>query len=156
MKVIKQDITTITEGFIGHQVNCRGVMGAGVALAIKNKWPKAYEEYKRAFKNNTLILGNMILAQVTEDEDHPLFIMHLCGQFNFASRGLHTDYSKLSDALFAMKSFQLSYHQVYKKQLPMYLPYGIGCGLAGGDWKGRVEPIIESIMPDVILCKWGG
>ena len=32
--------------FIVHQVNCQGVMGAGVARQIKEKFPKAWENYK--------------------------------------------------------------------------------------------------------------
>ncbi len=29
-----------------HQVNCKGVMGAGLALQIKNKFPMVYKNYK--------------------------------------------------------------------------------------------------------------
>lgn len=154
MKVINQDITTVETGVIGHQCNCQGVMGAGVALAIRNKWPKAYDGYMHAHKQHKLILGMGITVEVKEEP--PLFVMHLCGQSHFGNRGIFTDYEALSDALSNMKNFQKDYASVYDdKILQLYLPYGIGCGLAGGDWK-IVESIIESIMPDVILCKWGG
>ena len=39
MTVLVYDITKITRGYIAHGVNCQGVMGAGVALALANKYP---------------------------------------------------------------------------------------------------------------------
>lgn len=35
---------------IAHQVNCRGKMGSGVALAIKQKYPEVYQKYSEACK----------------------------------------------------------------------------------------------------------
>jgi O-acetyl-ADP-ribose deacetylase (regulator of RNase III) len=31
-----------------NTVNCKGVMGAGVALAFKNRYPDMFKEYKQA------------------------------------------------------------------------------------------------------------
>jgi O-acetyl-ADP-ribose deacetylase (regulator of RNase III) len=31
---------------IGHGVNCQGLMGAGIALEFRKRWPEMYEEYK--------------------------------------------------------------------------------------------------------------
>ena len=47
MDFIQKDITTERHGLIIHGVNCQGVMGSGVALAIRNKWPVVYDEYKK-------------------------------------------------------------------------------------------------------------
>lgn len=41
-----------------NTVNCVGVMGAGVALLFKNKYPKMYKEYVRQCKNNEISPGN--------------------------------------------------------------------------------------------------
>ena len=30
---------------IGHGVNCRGIMGAGIAVEFKDRFPKNYQEY---------------------------------------------------------------------------------------------------------------
>ena len=32
-----------------HQVNCQGVMGAGLAKQIRSKYPEVYEQYKEDF-----------------------------------------------------------------------------------------------------------
>ena len=40
------DLLTAPQKCIAHQVNCQGVMGSGVAKAIRNEYPKVYKEYK--------------------------------------------------------------------------------------------------------------
>lgn len=45
INTIKGDLLT-AKGIILHGVNCQGVMGSGVALAVRNKWPEVYEQYK--------------------------------------------------------------------------------------------------------------
>jgi O-acetyl-ADP-ribose deacetylase (regulator of RNase III) len=45
MKVINENITTVTRGLIVHGVNCMGEMNSGVALALKEKWPEVYDLY---------------------------------------------------------------------------------------------------------------
>jgi len=44
MNLIDKDITTVEIGVMVSQVNCRGVMGAGVAKAIRDRWPIVYIE----------------------------------------------------------------------------------------------------------------
>lgn len=41
------DLLAIEEGIIIHGCNARGIMGAGVALAVKKKYPLAYDTYVR-------------------------------------------------------------------------------------------------------------
>lgn len=49
IKIISGDILTNLptnkEVYICQQVNCRGVMGAGLALKIRRKWPVVYQQY---------------------------------------------------------------------------------------------------------------
>lgn len=54
LKVIEGDILTVTHGIIAHQCNCRGVMGAGLALQVRNKYSKVYSEYIDAYKEGKL------------------------------------------------------------------------------------------------------
>lgn len=46
IQVIAGDITKAKENIIGHQVNCKGVMGSGVALDLRNKYPAIFDPYK--------------------------------------------------------------------------------------------------------------
>ena len=39
----KQDLLNSDSKYIVQQVNCQGVMGAGLAKAIADKWPVVYD-----------------------------------------------------------------------------------------------------------------
>lgn len=51
---------------IPHVCNNLGVMGAGVALALKNKWPQVEEEYLYLKEHGGLKLGEICWASVGE------------------------------------------------------------------------------------------
>lgn len=40
-------VLDVTDGIICHQVNCQNVMGAGIARAIYEKYPKVKELYHK-------------------------------------------------------------------------------------------------------------
>ena len=46
-EVVMGDILCATTGYICHQVNCRNVMGSGVAKSIYTKYPEVKSEYHR-------------------------------------------------------------------------------------------------------------
>jgi O-acetyl-ADP-ribose deacetylase (regulator of RNase III) len=45
IKVVKGNLLDATETIIAHQVNCQKKMNSGVAKAIREKYPKVFEEY---------------------------------------------------------------------------------------------------------------
>ena len=47
IKVIDGDLFTTDARIIAHSVNCRGVMGSGVALQVHQKFPHVFFQYKR-------------------------------------------------------------------------------------------------------------
>lgn len=51
IKSIKGNILNVTEGIIVQQVNCHGIMGAGLAKQIRDKWPSAYDSYQARIYN---------------------------------------------------------------------------------------------------------
>jgi len=144
MKVIEGNILDIKSGMICHQVNCQGVMGAGLALQIKKKWPEAYQGYITAHHQKLLILGDIITVPVAEGPD--IFVTHMCAQFRYGRGGLYTDYVGLDTCL--LKSARYASNC----GMTMYLPYGVGCGLAGGDWH-RVSKSIDIYAPEAIIVK---
>lgn len=70
-KTIKGDITkVITSGYIMHQTNYYGNMGAGVALAIAKKWPAVNQEYRQycqQVKLPTALFGQMQLVKANDN-----------------------------------------------------------------------------------------
>jgi len=125
---------------IAHQVNCRGVMGAGVAKAIKQKYPEVYEqyaEYCEEYEDEKDELFGSCLVADTQDGYH--LIANLFGQKDYGTHNTQTDYKKLYSALLELKDYMIENHVN-----TLSFPYMIGCGLAGGD-----EQIVEKLIREV-------
>jgi O-acetyl-ADP-ribose deacetylase (regulator of RNase III) len=151
MKFVKGDILDAKHGIIGHQVNCRMVMGAGLAKQIRDKYPMVFTEYKEVMgaAEYHKRLGKCQLVQVGPD----LYVANLFGQADFVPRGVcHTDYNALSMAMNGLHDWR-KMNWSAEVDMPIYLPSGLGCGLAGGDWK-VVEGLISSAIPDATIVRY--
>lgn len=138
IKIINGNILNASEHIIGHQVNCKGVMGAGLAKQIRNKYPEVYKRYVsfvKEFGNNASLLGMVQITRVDEDK----FIANVFSQNSYGRTGLHTSYELLRIALEKLKLCAMGVNK------SIALPYGIGCGLAGGDWS-IVYKIIDEVF----------
>jgi len=148
----EQNILKVESGIICQQVNCMGVMGAGLALQLKQKFPQIFEDYRCAYENGSLELGKVILT--TLDTKKPLFAANMCAQYAYGRRGRYTNYFAFEKCLKYVVEFR-DFRRGCLNELDMhvYMPYKIGCGLAGGDWDS-VSKLIEKVIPDAIICKW--
>lgn len=54
LEFVKGDFFDFDADIRVNTVNCVGVMGAGVALAFKNKYPEMFKEYVRQCKANEI------------------------------------------------------------------------------------------------------
>jgi O-acetyl-ADP-ribose deacetylase (regulator of RNase III) len=143
MRIIEGDILNITNGFLCHQVNCQRVMGAGLAKHIKNKWPFIYETYRKA----DLELGKVVYVAINDNSN--VVVTNICGQFYYGKRGqCYTDYKALRKGLREVFWYRNRIHPT----LSIYIPYMMGCGLAGGDWN-IVTDIINQETPDAIVVQ---
>lgn len=98
---ITGDVTTPIKGIIGHGVNCQGVMGSGVALAIRKKFPKAYEEYIQlcSEKKPEELLGTVQMVKITDE----LYIANLFTQLNFGGDGgVYASLDAIKNAVYDM------------------------------------------------------
>lgn len=138
--MINGDIFNCSEDIIVHQTNCQGVMGRGIALQVKQKFPEVYEEYHNYCKNNdgNEILGTSLICKATSGK----YIANLFGQLYFGE-GLQTDYNKFQTALTEVRDF------AKKNKLSVALPYKIGCGLAHGSWDIVYTIIVEVLQDEV-------
>lgn len=143
MKIVNKDILTVDHGVIVHQVNCRGVMGAGLAKAIADKYPIVKTQYLRKFYSMGWQLGNTQFVSIHPD----LYVCNLAGQVTYGRENIrYTNYDALKIGFAEVHNF------AFEHSLQVYLPYGIGCGLANGDWPTVKEIIVETI-PNAIICK---
>lgn len=132
---------------IGHQVNGLGIMGGGIALQIKKRYPNVYREYK-TICSPIKPKKNLGVCQVVEKESGSnSYVANLFGQSNIGP-GLQTDYKALEESLTKLKDY------AQERDLSVGLPYMIGCGLAGGDWN-IVRGIIENVFNNypVTICR---
>lgn len=124
---------------ICHQVNCRGAMGAGIAKQIKEKFPTVYSYYKRrcdrSIAENLLGTVDIIPYQLYPCKS----IANLYAQLNYGGDTNNTDYEALRECLESVSE----YSRLYGGKIG--IPYGIGCGLAGGNWD-IVYAIIKAVF----------
>jgi len=137
-----KDITAVTDGIVIHQVNCKGVMGSGVALAIRKKWPEVYKAYMKHFKK-----AKLGMIQVIEIKKN-LYVINLFGQEQYGRNRRYTDYSALQTCLEKVRDWKAKNHP----NLKIYIPYKMSCGNAGGNWD-IVSKIIEKTLPEAIIIQ---
>lgn len=146
---------------ICHQVNCQGVMGSGIAKQIRNRFPMCYENYKEFVTRNGKenCLGDVYFYRERGD----VVIANMFSQFNYLPRDIkHTDYDAFRSCCGYIKQF-LNFDNFnsydHMKQVRIGFPYGIGCGLGGGDWgviRGIIEEEFSSNMYNVEIWKYEG
>lgn len=122
---------------ICHQVNCLGVMGAGLALQIKNKYPSVFFNYT-AFVNSTHDKTRLLGTTLFEHTEDGKIIANIFAQYGVSRTERMTHYGNLKDGLNYVKQYAID-HQLKT----IAIPYKIGCGLGGGDWKIVKEIIYE-------------
>lgn len=144
MRIIKGNILDVEEGIIIHQVNCFDVMGAGVAKSLYTKYPVIKETYHRHNKKMSKenLFGKMSVVKVTNN----LYVVNSYSQYGYGNSRytniVYTDYDKLLNNIKRVISIS--------NGLPVYIPYGIGCGLAGGNWD-VLQSLIQDL--DIIVVK---
>ena len=142
--VIDGDLLDVTEGIIAHQVNCYGVMGAGVALAIARRYPRVESRYRELCREVTpeALLGHAQLV-LNATPEHPVEVANLFGQL---TPGPATDYDAVRDALslLADTAIVIGYFG------PLHVPYLMGCGIGGGDWDTYSAILCEEWPGEVI------
>lgn len=147
--VVNLDVTTLQPPFIlVHIGNNKGVMGAGVAKVIVQKWPSVKTDYLEAQSDSShgLPLGSILVSEVVPGG----FVITLIAQNGYGRDGkLYLVYEALKECLNKLVPF---YYQ-YRTSHNVYAPFKIGCGLAGGDWD-TVREIFDSFKEfRVIYCR---
>ena len=136
------DLLTTTADYIVHQVNCQGVMGAGLAYQIRQQYPKLYSIYKSYC---TLYAPTDLLGRVFIHDN----VINVFGQLTYGRDKsiVYTDYTALRNAFTRI-------HCYLPTNQSLAFPYGFGCGLANGDWN-TVLALITDCFPTrtVYICK---
>lgn len=111
---------------IGHQVNCQGVMGSGVAKQIKEKWPGVFSHYQTRCRDLISPLGETQLVKINDSQ----YIANIFGQFNYGTSGeRYTSYDALDIAFYSLK-----YSMIENNLKSLAIPYKMSSDRGGADW----------------------
>ena len=152
IRIIEGDLFTTDAHFIAHQVNCMGVMGSGVALQVKEKYPHVYKEYAK-------VASSEMLGKVQIVPTNPKYLGYdsgsiaipnneqwICNLFAQNSYGYAKQYTDI-EAL--KKCFRTIRSKVYEKNnnfgAKIAMPYKIGCCRGGANWD-EVFTMMEEIF----------
>lgn len=131
-QVVQGDIFSTHLNAIAHGVNCQGVMGAGIALEVKRRYPEAYNGYVRYLNRYDPIqytaVGTMHPYPVPGTNLH---ILNCFTQVDTAKRR--------GDVAISYQSIFTSFLDagLYCKEngiKELAIPQ-VGAGLGGGNWK---------------------
>lgn len=120
---------------ITHCCNCCCVMGAGIALQIKQQYPEAFiADCKYLLTGDQRKLGTFSFAKTPHG-----IIYNLYGQHKYGGKGVLVEYPFIEQGLIAIEKAMVKDN---KKILGM--PW-IGCGLAGGN-KTEIRNILDKVF----------
>lgn len=122
---------------IVHGCNARGVMGSGVAKAIRDMYPQAYNDYRTAYESYRLELGSIVSSYqpITDVTIHNAITQE---QYGRDSNRVYVSYWAIANVFRQLNSNP----EIQDVAIP-----AIGAGLANGDWD-VISAIIENTMTD--------
>ncbi|MCP1557834.1 UNVERIFIED_ORG: O-acetyl-ADP-ribose deacetylase (regulator of RNase III) [Methylobacterium sp. SuP10 SLI 274] len=134
---------TITDGDLLSQkvdaivntVNCVGVMGKGIALQFKRKWPANFRAYEAACKAGDVVPGRMFIYDAG-GLLKPQYII------NFPTKRHWRGKSEIS---FIAEGLKDLVQQIEALEIKSIAVPPLGCGNGGLDWDD-VRPLIEDAL----------
>ena len=126
----------VVKGILVQQVNCKNDMDAGLAKAIYEQCPQVKEDYHNSFKEKSAeeLFGTYRLI----DTGSELKIANLYTQFDCTDSSRPESYGKKYTDVDKLINVIKKLNEDYPDET-IYIPYKIGCGLAGGDWTEVIE-----------------
>lgn len=138
VKEVVGDLLTCDADIICHQVNTYGVMGGGIAAAIRRKLltQEQYAEYQR-FCNDRRILGKVqFIGNCIRKDGSSVILANI-----FSQEDMTTDYVAFDMCMGIVRDYAMRYGYT------VAVPGHIGCGIAGGNWD-TVKGILYSKFQD--------
>jgi O-acetyl-ADP-ribose deacetylase (regulator of RNase III) len=124
-----------------NTVNCVGVMGAGVALAFRKRYPEMFKEYKRACAVGAIRPGQLhIWKDLTGD----------C-VINFPTKRHWREKSRYEDIESGLAALRAYLEKI--GPIRVALP-ALGCGHGGLDWdkvRGLIEQRLANVDAEVLV-----
>jgi O-acetyl-ADP-ribose deacetylase (regulator of RNase III) len=144
------DILTADAEALVNTVNCVGVMGRGIALQFKNRFPANYKAYRAACDESRVQPGTMFVFDRRE-VTWPRYII------NFPTKRHWRGKSRIEDIESGMESLV---REIRSRGIKSIAIPPLGSGLGGLRWTD-VRPVIETALKeipdvDVVVYEPGG
>ncbi len=143
----KGNICDITCGVIAHGCNAQGVMGAGVAKALKDKYPRVFYSYGEHYQYYPQdLLGTVDLCKINDD----LYVANCITQeyYGRAPEIQYVSYEAVSSCFQSLRASLAKHNKHYEIHIPK-----LGAGLGGGNWE-IIAGIIQVAMPNHKFICW--
>ena len=133
IEFVRGDLFDADVEAITNAVNCIGVMGKGIALEFKKRFPQNFIAYKAACDNGELHLGKVFIFD-NGPSTKPRYIV------DFPTKNHWRDASCLQDIRTGLDSLAAELDRL--KIGSIAIP-ALGCGLGGLDWPDvRLEGVV--------------
>jgi O-acetyl-ADP-ribose deacetylase (regulator of RNase III) len=144
LKIVNDSLLDSDCLYIAHQCNCYSRRGAGLASAVFKAFPWANVYSSRSERGNDASLFGSITVH-GDPKRGQRYVINIYGQLNPGKPSPGHD-----SAASRLEAFDKALDQI--AELPelesIRFPYGIGCGLAGGDWN-KYERLLEDFAERV-------
>ena len=117
-----------------NAINTEGVMGKGIALQFRRKYPEMFQSYEKACKAGEVRLGHIHIFDLGGLAGGPRWI------FNFPTKGHWRERSRMGDIDTGLTDLSAQIARLGIKSIAMP---ALGCGNGGLDWM-TVRPLIEA------------
>ena len=136
MKIVRGDLLALAMAgefdVILHGCNCQCRMGRGIALAIREQFPEAWDADRATAPGDRGKLGTYTSARIVRGERR-FVVVNAYTQFHWQGDGVLADYDAIAAAARAVARAFDGARIGYPK---------IGAGLAHGDWS-RIAPLLD-------------
>lgn len=124
-----------------NTVNCVGVMGKGVALTFKQRWPANFKAYKKACEAKTLNPGTMLVFDTRQllPSDGPRYLV------NFPTKAHWRSPSKLA---YIEQGLDALVREILNYRITSIALPPLGCGNGGLNWDD-VKPLIANKLSEL-------
>jgi len=138
IQIHKGDLLKADAEALVNTVNCVGVMGKGIALQFKKKWPAAFKDYKQVCDKKALRPGIMHLYDLGMLAGKPYYIIHFPTKDHWRSK---SQMSYIEDGL---KELVKTVRSLKIKSIA--IP-PLGCGNGGLEWTLVERLIRQAFQP---------
>ena len=138
MKYITGNLLESKAKALVNAVNTVGVMGKGIALQFKKRFPLNFKLYAAACKKGEVKIGKMFVAQESDLQGDKVII-------NFP---IKTDWFKKSDYEYVEEGLKDLVRVIEAYKIESIAIPALGCGHGGLNW-ARVKAMLEQYLGDL-------